>query len=233
MYGGHVGVRQGRTARGGSERHRHGAGSEALRQRGLALPSKPLALLLLACPASARPEPGVLKALPTLSSRLPLPSSLHSHLRRSPACVQVPFRRVSLAGGSGVFDLYDTSGPQVLPELYCKMYSSSTAGNARRAWPTAWSAEPSRSIASEGCLRGPPCCQALAARHSPHAATAHMPLAARGHTPLHAHAGRGPSPGPAPDPPRVGGAAGGQRRRRRRLHTGKPAARPGSWRPAA
>ena len=26
---------------------------------------------------------------------------------------QVPFRRVTLSGGSGHFDIYDTSGPQV------------------------------------------------------------------------------------------------------------------------
>lgn len=41
---------------------------------------------------------------------LPLHCLLHPH------CPQVPFRRVQLTGGSGLFDVYDTSGPQVCKE---------------------------------------------------------------------------------------------------------------------
>lgn len=33
-----------------------------------------------------------------------------------PAVLQVPFRRIQLTGGSGVFDVYDTSGPQARPQ---------------------------------------------------------------------------------------------------------------------
>ena len=41
--------------------------------------------------------------------------------------MQVPFRRINLTGGSGYFDAYDTSGPQVSQDqLACTNIYSST-----------------------------------------------------------------------------------------------------------
>ncbi|EFN53744.1 hypothetical protein CHLNCDRAFT_136333 [Chlorella variabilis] len=52
------------------------------------------------------------RQLPTFEDCFPSSEKHYQAVQHGGTTMHVPFRRVSLAGGSGVFDLYDTSGPQ-------------------------------------------------------------------------------------------------------------------------
>ncbi|KAI7843583.1 hypothetical protein COHA_002825 [Chlorella ohadii] len=52
------------------------------------------------------------RQLPTFADCFPASEKHYREVDHNGALLRVPFRRVSLTGGSGVFDVYDTSGPQ-------------------------------------------------------------------------------------------------------------------------
>lgn len=49
---------------------------------------------------------------PTFDDCFPASEKCYKEVEHNGAKLQIPFRRVTLTGGSGIFDIYDTSGPQ-------------------------------------------------------------------------------------------------------------------------
>ena len=73
-------------------------------------------------------------------------------LGRPPLRSQVPFRRVTLTGGSGVFDIYDTSGPQGIdPRSGLPKIRSEWIAKREARGDTVFTQARSRSVTAEAC----------------------------------------------------------------------------------